>query len=287
VTTTNTELRLGTFNYKRGGWSETDRRHDFSKLLATLNQAPLPHVLALTEATMYHEFHQQPLWDLVNAINLLSIEREVYYPFLSQRTGSRNHPLLLVAASVVKPLTWELPGRNTRAVREHVLTALVHGRTLELQAVHWDGGSGPNMLAAQAYRTAQLAAKPAILLGDFNCTSSADGEELPEDWHERHDAQPHKRCQKAALGPDGRWHIYPHPLDYLRQSGFLDAGEQAENYTVTTNDGEGESGLRIDRILWSRKSGARLVPGSYHVFTPPRSAVFSDHRYVVASVTWP
>jgi endonuclease/exonuclease/phosphatase family metal-dependent hydrolase len=280
------ELRLGTFNYKRGGWSEDRRRHDFSGLLATLNQAPLPHVLALGEATMYHEFDEAPLWELVNAVNCLSVTGEVYYPFLSQRVGSRNHPLLLVAASVVTPKTWKLPGRNVRAAREHLLTAKIFGREVTLGSVHVDGGSGPVAVAAQAYRMAELVTQPTFLLGDFNRTSSVDGEHVPEDWHELMKDAPHKRAQKGVLGADDRWYVDTHPIDYMLQSGFVDAGQEAGDFTVTTNESVARAALRIDRIMWSKATRARLVPGSYHVFVPPRSAVFSDHRYVVASVTF-
>lgn len=283
---TTQHIRLGTFNYKRGGWSDSRRHHDFTPLLRTLSQAPPPHVLSLPEASMYHEFHEQPLWELVGRLNELWAGTDVYYPFLSQRAGSRNHPLLLVAARRVRPICWESPGRNTRRVRENFLLAGIGSRQVYLHAIHWDGGSGPAEMNAQAIRTAQHAAYPTILLGDFNATSSTDGETLYQDWHERMAPTPWKHAQKATLGPDSRWHIDPHPIDYLLNSGFTDAGQQAGDFTVTVNpSAENSSGLRIDRIMWSPGLEAELVPDSYRVFIPETDQMtVSDHRYVVATL---
>jgi endonuclease/exonuclease/phosphatase family metal-dependent hydrolase len=281
------EIRIGTFNYKAGGWSETTRRHDHQSLvdvIAGTSGGP-PHILALPEATLYREFQEQPLWEAVHRLNTLWQGEDFYYPFLSYREGSRNHPALLVSARHVRPLRWFAPGPHVRRARHNFLLAQIAGQEVYLNSLHWDGSSGPDQFSIQAALASQMASVPCILAGDFNATSSCAGEIVHSDWHERMAGAPWKWSQKGIKGPDGRWHVNTEPMDDLLASGFVDAGQQAGDFTVTNNSTvDYGSGLRIDRILWSRKLDAELVPGSYRVHIPEPDEEKSDHRYVTATL---
>ena len=293
-------IRLGTFNYKAGGWSEATRRHDHQPLVETIARTPdgPPHILALPEGTLYREFQEQPIWEVVRQLNQLWQGEDFYYPFLSYRAGSRNHPALLVSARQVRPLRWFAPGPNNRRIRNNFLLAEIAGQEVYLNSLHWDGAAGPEGFATQSALTSQMASVPCLLLGDFNATSSCEGEIVPSDWHELMASTPWKRAQKGIKDSGGRWRINTEPMDDLLAAGFIDAGQQAGDFTVTVNSTafnsivdnptgtnstvDNGSGLRIDRILWSRKLLASLVPHSYQVHVPQPGEEKSDHRYVTA-----
>ena len=70
-------------------------------------------------------------------------------------------------------------------------------------------------------------------------------------------------------------------IDSFLEHGWWDAGEQADDFTPTVHPAiDGGSGLRIDRIMVSDRTPAKLVPGSYTVHVPEDGIGVSDHRMV-------
>ncbi|MGH3798469.1 MAG: hypothetical protein ACRDSP_26800, partial [Pseudonocardiaceae bacterium] len=83
------------------------------------------HVLSLPEASMYHEFHEQPLWELVGRLNELWAGTDVYYPFLS-------HPTALVVTSTrLANHATRAPNQRQLSGRSGVRTALIPGTYLD------------------------------------------------------------------------------------------------------------------------------------------------------------
>lgn len=250
-------------------------------MIETLRQAPPPHVLGLPECTYYEADHQAGLWSAVAALNSLWEGRDVYLPFLSSRIGSRNTPGLFVAASAVRPIRWHRgDAPHTRKLLWNVLEVEVGSARVFVKVEHWNGSEGAESFAMQSALAGQLASKPTVLLGDFNATSSDPRETVPVDWAAtcREAGTPWKVRQKGVRAVDGRWVVNTAPMDDLLTDGFWDAGAEADDFSVTSADGD--SSMRIDRILVSRRFNAALVPDSYRVL-PGRK---SDHHYVTCEL---
>lgn len=278
-------LRAATFNYRRAGYNGLV--HDHQPLLDTLAQLDeRPHVLCLSECTLYDDDHDNPLWTVINALNGLWKDEDFYYPFLSRKIGSKNVPGLLVSARHVKPGRWyRHSAPNTREVHYDMLEATIGGHKLNVVPVHWNGAKSAEFVDQQMHLLAQLGKEPTLAFGDFNCTSSRPGEvTYGDDWAQRMEALGMGLAvlQKGRRLPDGSYKLNTESLnDLIRYGGFRDAGEQADDFTVTTAEHvDGGSGTRIDRIFWSKRFPGYLIPGSYRVLSPiPATA--SDHKLVV------
>lgn len=272
-------LTVATFNVKRGGWDEGARWHDHRKLVDTLSKYDPPHILFLSECTMYRAFNSEPLWNAVARLNELWGGDDFYLPFLSNVPGSRNTPGLFVSARHVRPVEWYDPlDRDTRGVMGNVLKACIAGMTVFLQCVHWNGAKGPAWFSIESALTGQLASRPTLLGGDFNVPSS--DVPLLENWGDVCATEPWKRRQKGVRVGD-KWVINTSPMDELLADGFWDAGQGVGDCTPTVNDWvDNGAGLPIDKIVGSRRLPARLVPGSYHVDIPDEGSRPSDHRMV-------
>ena len=275
-------IKVQTYNFRNGGWSDQTRRHRFDLLLGELEATGRPaDILFLSECAMINAFHQAPLWELTALLSRRLPGNAVYYPFINHRHGSRNHPGLFVNSAVVTPGPWfHSPTEACSEALDNTLRATVAGHTMHLGSVHWEGGRGPRGFDIQSAQLGELAKLPAICGGDFNATSSAPGEVIHEDWHERMAPWPQKRRQKGHE-VNGRWEIYTKPMDDLLEAGWWDTGEAAKDFTVTINDhADGGSGLRIDRILVTNKTPMRLVEDTYRVYPTEHS----DHRIVECEV---
>jgi hypothetical protein len=87
-----TIVRFGVLNYKRGSWNTATRWHEFDGLVEAVAAAPTPHVLFLSECTLWTEFEQQPLWDAVARLDELWAGTDCYRPWMSEKWGHRNKP---------------------------------------------------------------------------------------------------------------------------------------------------------------------------------------------------
>ncbi|UUV32250.1 hypothetical protein NQK81_02015 [Amycolatopsis roodepoortensis] len=296
---TGTELRLrtATANVKRAGYNRRTRFHDHDKLAATL--CPLeepPHALYLSECTHYTDTSHDPdpLEEVLKLLGSLWTTRgpdgrkfgEVpYRAWISKVPGSVNVPGLFVDPRTVEPGTpYRLAGRRTQLA--NTLTATINGHPFRLKCVHWNGSRGPSGLIEQADQDGQVAAENALYAGDFNTTSSAEGETVYENWGALCDrvGRPWMRSQKGIRRPDGTWVTHT-GMDRFLEHGWWDAGQVAGDFTPTTTDPE--TALRIDRIVLSKQSPARFDPDTYAVHGHPllsKGATPNDHLMVSADV---
>jgi endonuclease/exonuclease/phosphatase family metal-dependent hydrolase len=292
-------VRLTTFNAKRGFWDDDRGRHDLDSVMANLNQAPLPDSLGFSEATRFQHEGHRALYRLAAMLTEANYGDRVE-PFLAEFDGHANHPALLVNTRVVEIKEWWNPHRpGTRRVKWGWLRADVWGVDTWISCQHFQGGLGRHKFDEHAAILAEIGRRPAIALGDFNATSSWDGE-VEVDWHTATDTagQKSKRLQKGHQVGDN-WQLDTRQLDYLRQEcGWRDLGEEAKDNRVTTN--ENDAALRIDRIMLSASFPGYLIPGTYAVHEPRTiSAVGncgppagnwvkkSDHKMVSAMIRIP
>jgi endonuclease/exonuclease/phosphatase family metal-dependent hydrolase len=275
-----TVVRIGVLNIKRGCWNAKTRWHELHRLRDIVAKAPTPHVLFLSECTMWMAFQQQPLWEAVGLLDDLWEGDDFFRPWMSQRKGSRNKPGMVTSARLVKPKeVHEVADPDVREVYYDVLEATIAGIRTFLSPIHWTGARGPVGMDIQASLSAQLGQLPSIIGGDFNTTSSADGEHLYEDWGARCDerGRPWQRTQKGRRDSSGRWTTNTESMDTVLSSGLWDVGERARDFTPTS-----AGGLRIDRIVVSKEHPADYVEGSYRVIPCPGS----DHDYVYAELAF-
>ena len=292
-------VQLTTFNAKRGFWNDKTGGPDLDSIMTHLDGAPLPDILGFSEATNYHRDGMRHLYRLAAMLTEANYGDRVE-PFLAEFDGHANHPALLVNTRVVNVKEWWQPHRpHTRRVRWGWLLADVWGVDTWISCQHWQGGLGRHKLDEHAAILAEIGRAPAIALGDFNATSSWDGE-VNLDWHTATAAagETHKRLQKGHQ-VNGRWQLDTRQLDFLRTDcGWRDLGEEAKDGTPTT-DG---SGLRVDRIMLSGTFPGELVPGTYEVHKDPEGGGIiagvsagircygpkrSDHRMVSATIRMP
>lgn len=289
-------LRVATFNLKGGGYDRRTRHHDHGKLrtmLSSLDEPP--HILFSSECTFYDSptFFSEPQFEAEETLNSLwgfrtdSEGREFpavqYTSRISKVHGSINVPGLFYDRRVVRPVRWY--DETQRRSLANSLLAEINGHPIMLKSLHWNGSEGPALFDQQSCRDGQMAQHAAIIAGDFNATSSHPKESIPEDWEERcyRDNATQKVSQKGHRTPDG-WRVYTGAIDAFLDHGWWDAGAEADDFTVTVNPwGDGGSGLRIDRIMVSNRTPAKLVPGSYRVHVPPDGTEVSDHRMVSCS----
>jgi hypothetical protein len=289
------KLHVVALNLKRGGYDRDTRQHDHGKLFAMLSALDSPpHILFLSECTYYTEpmVQSAPLFDVKETIASLwgyhedeagnTFPKTNYEAFISEVHGSVNVPGLFVDPRYVRPLRWY--DETQRRSLANSLTARINGHDVQLKSVHWNGSGGATMFDQQASQDGQMAQHAAVIGGDFNATSSHPKESIPANWGDRCDSQgqAQKRSQKGARGPGGVWTVYTEAIDSFQEHGWWDAGEKADDFTVTVNPWvDGGSGMRIDRIMVSDRTPAQLVPGSYKVHVPkPGEKELSDHRMV-------
>jgi endonuclease/exonuclease/phosphatase family metal-dependent hydrolase len=282
-------VRVLVANLKRGGYDKGKRFHDHEKLeqmLSVVDEAP--HIIFLGECTYYESYDSQPLLEVVHRLGRLwgtttdadgrKIPSVPYMPFVSAVPGSINVPGLLVDTRYVVPEEWH--GLDGREVHGNTLVARINGQRLRLKSVHWNGSRGPGGFEMQADQDGQLASEAVIMAGDFNVTSSADGEVMPANWeqHCRDHGQPWKLSQKGFRTKSG-WDINTEAYDRFLEHGWWDAGAAAHDLTPTINKAGGAAaGMRNDRIAISNQAPVRLVPGSYRVHIPQPGHEVSDHR---------
>lgn len=292
------QLTVAAVNLKRGAWDYDNRRHDHAKLHTMLSSLETPpHILFLSECTYYDApmLFSEPLYDVLEVLdsalgfradeNGHEYAQGQYMPFISKVHGSINVPGLFIDRRYVRPVRWY--NETQRRSLANSLLAEINGHRVQLKSVHWNGSEGSTLFDQQSSRDGQMAQHPAIIGGDFNATSSHPKEVIPENWGARcfEQHQDQKISQKGRRAPDGTWSVYTDAIDALIQHGWWDAGELADDFTVTVNAGvDGGSGMRIDRIMVSNRTPAKLVPGSYKVHVPDEGTEVSDHRVVSCKI---
>lgn len=287
-------LRVATANLKRAGYDYVSRRHDHGllhQMLSTLAEAP--HVLYLSECTFYDErvFLWEPLFDALEVMDSLwgtvedadgrTFPAAQYTPFLSTVPNSINQPGLFIDRRYVRPMLWY--PNDWRYILANSLMTEINGCEILLKSLHWSGSGGYTWFDRLSSQDGQDAQYAAIFGGDFNATSSHPDETAPDDWRLLCDGQgnSHKLSQKGIRQPDGSWRLYTEAIDAFLEHGWQDAGELAGDFTPTVPPAiDGGSGLRIDRIMISKRTPAKLVPGSYKVHVPEPGTEVSDHRMV-------
>ncbi|MFK0244474.1 hypothetical protein ACIQUM_07235 [Amycolatopsis azurea] len=293
-------LRVATANQKRAGYDRKTRFHDHDKLAAMLS--PLkepPHALYLSECTHYTgtHFDPDPLEEVLELLTSLWARRgpdgrrfgEVpYRAYISQVPDSVNVPGVFVDPRTVRPRR-HYPLAGSRAQLANTVTATINGHPWRLKCVHWNGSRGPGGLDIQADQDGQMASENAIYAGDFNATSSAEGETVYENWGARCDVvqRPWMRSQKGFRLPDGTWVTNTGSIDRFLEHGWWDAGQVAGDFRVTSTDPA--TALRIDRIMLSKRSPASFDPDTYQVHELPdysqtEDRKLSDHKLVSAVV---
>jgi hypothetical protein len=242
----------------------------------------------LSECSYYGAFNSRPLFEALALLDGLWEGHDFYRGFLSTRPGFRNPPGLFVSVRSVTPVAWyDVYDDNTCEARWNYLEARVGRQSVFAKSVRWNSSRGPGHLAEQSALDGRMAALPTILAGDFSTTSSAEGEMVQEDWGENcADAGvPWRRRQKGRRDERaGRWILNTEPVDELLADGFRDAGQEAGDFTPTLRPAAGR-GIRVDRVLWSERLPAALVPGSYHVFDADGGGL--EHAYVWCELELP
>jgi endonuclease/exonuclease/phosphatase family metal-dependent hydrolase len=295
-------LTVGTFNFERGGWNNDNTRLDLDPLIDTVSRA-VPQVLFLQECRRWRDDGEAILRQVARRLSGLLPDGDKYIPFLGRRGSGRNPPAILVSSRVVEVDRWYNPADGHMSEWHHnFLKAEITDHEVWLSSIHWHGGHGDGEFERQAAILAQMAGRPTLVGGDFNCTASGP-REVSRDWTEIAEREPQKLIQKMNYNPaTGTWITRTWPLDKLigtwneqnreRASwgGFYDIGEHGELdthgrpvsvLTPTVNDKVDAGGsIRIDRILASKRFPGVLVPGSYHVHVPIETRRPSDHRYV-------
>jgi endonuclease/exonuclease/phosphatase family metal-dependent hydrolase len=295
-------LRLSTFNYDLGG-RQPDGSTDLDSLIEALAESSVPapadvHFLCETRNWWEPERGNPLITEVTDRLSELLPGPARYEAHFGHSRGT----LLLTRRDVVTVTRWRDHEDKTHFLRDTAETNIGDVPGPRLGVTHWSGSHGRRYFEQLAAETAHLAQYPAIRAGDFNATSSADGERIPEDWGAICDAQkyPWKKPQKAYRDPaTGIWKVDTLPIDILRETGWWDVGERAGDFTVTTNsptDPALDSSLRIDRIFVSDRLGAWLIPGTYTVWIPrwyrntipawePRRRP-SGHRVVTATIAY-
>ncbi|WP_410659553.1 hypothetical protein [Amycolatopsis sp. lyj-112] len=300
MTDTDLRLRVATANLKRAGYNRRTRGHEHDKLAAML--APLqesPHALFLSECTHYtgmpFDPDPDPFEEVVQLLSSLWVRRgpdgrkfgEVpYRGYISEVPGSVNLPGLFIDPRIITPCR-RYALANSRRQLANSVTTTINGHRFRLKCVHWNGSRGETGFNEQADQDGQLASENAILAGDFNATSSAEGETVYEDWGGQCDkvGRPWQRSQKGTRRPDGTWGTNTGSIDRFLEHGWWDAGQVAGDFRVTTT--EPETALRIDRIMLSKRSPAQIDPGAYEVHEHPlrsKGAQKNDHLMVSGEI---
>ncbi|MEY8042184.1 endonuclease/exonuclease/phosphatase family protein [Saccharopolyspora cebuensis] len=282
-------LTVGTYNIESFTWRPGTGHHFGPALhhIARCTPTP-PDVFALSEARYAGFDGQRPMWEFTNALSDMLPTGETYRPFWAPSPGRANPPLLLLNTAKVDVLRWWAPGEG--GVRKWGFAETRPAGTSEttwISAIHWQGGLGRAEFEREAARLASHSQHSTLIAGDFNATSSWNGE-VSLDWPRmtRERGEKHKLLQKARWSRlAGRWVLDTEQIDLLREVfDFWDFGERAGDPTVTT--GEHGSGLRIDRIMASAPFPFTELL-SYQVFREDElrtRRTISDHDYVHAEV---
>lgn len=289
-------LRLSTFNY--------DGSVDVDTLVSTLAESSDPdhptdvHFLCEARNWWQPKLKNPLIRKITDGLSELLPGSARY----EARFGHLRSTLLLTRADRIEVPRWHDHEDPTHFLRDTAETVIDGEPGPWLGTKHCSGSHGRASFEQWAVENGHLSQYAAIMAGDFNATSSAPGERIPENWGKICDAQdyPWKKPQKGYLDQEtGIWKVDTLPIDILRDMGWWDAGERAGDFTVTTNspsDPELNSGLRIDRIFVSERLGAWLVPNSYRVWVPAWYRDFiparekrrrpSGHRVVTAKVAY-
>jgi endonuclease/exonuclease/phosphatase family metal-dependent hydrolase len=295
----------GTFNYEHGGWHDSNTRLDLDPLIDTISRA-VPHVLFLQECRRWRDDGSAILRRVARQLSDLLPDGDKYIPFLGRRGSDRNPPAILVSCQTVEVDRWYDPIDSFMSEwHRNFLKAEIAGHEAWLSSIHWHGGHGDAEFERQAAILAQMAGRPVLVGGDFNCTASGP-REVTRDWTVVAEFEPQKLIQKMNYDPSTRtWVDRTWPLDMLigpwdadtqrraHWAGFYDVGERAEldrqgqpvaTLTPTVNEKIDAGGsIRIDRLLASHRFPGVVIPGSYQVHIPTDTRPPSDHRYVTAS----
>lgn len=273
-------LSVATFNMEAGGYVPGKGHPKVDAMIEHLLRCfpdGAPAILCLSEATKYEGDGEQIARYVTNTLSEGLPRGEYYEPFMFDRPGWRNPPMLLLNRAKMTPLHhFRAERSDTGPHYQGVVRVDFGGIKIWIKAVHWPGVSGRDGFWREANYLAQgLASQPSIVLGDFN---SDDNPET--DWEGicTRRGERRKLNQKGIQLADGRWVLDDGQLRFLLdQCEYRDLGELAGDLTGTTTG----SGLRIDRILLSRPFPGSLVDYKVHV---PEGDHISDHFVVSANL---
>ncbi|MFI6030753.1 endonuclease/exonuclease/phosphatase family protein [Amycolatopsis magusensis] len=281
-------VSVAAVNVKRGGYDGEHRVHDHARLRTMLPGIAPPDLLFLAECTYFDTDDERPLWSLVAELNQWRAQSGLpgsYMPFLSSVQGSKNVPGLLVATNNVEIECQYRPGPYTRRVHENFVVTRIHGVEVWLKSMHWNGSQGAAGLAAESVLAAGMAKEPVLIAGDFNCTSSVEGEGLVPDWENkvRKHLRAPWRLQQEGIRRGTTYVQNTEPMDDLLDAGFHDAGHTVSDYTTTTVDPLIAS--RKTRVLWSPPLASRIRLVNYEVLVVPTAQLppGQDHYGVAAT----
>lgn len=282
---------VGVFNIEHFGVDPATGRHTglANALDFILQTTPVPpDVLMLPECTRFDYDGRAPQRLAVNVLSQGLPQGEKYEPFVDHWGERRNPPGVLINGAKFDVTNYYAPDSSSSPYKGVVKTT-IDGIPVVVIPDHWPGGAGRPEFDRSAQRWKPWSTVNTVAGGDLNITSSWERDFRFADpdgptWYQACErrGELHKLKQKGRRNPvTGEWEIDTEALDELRELGWVDAGEEAGNPTITDRHPVDGLGLRIDRILRSPGFNGEQVPDSYFCAQPPRNV--SDHAYVGAS----
>ncbi|MFJ8966722.1 endonuclease/exonuclease/phosphatase family protein [Lentzea sp. NPDC102401] len=282
---------VGVFNIEHFGVDRATGRHSRLPLAVDFirQTTPVPpDVLILPECTRFDYDGHDALRRVVNELSRALPHGELYEPFVDHWGERRNPPGVLVNRAKFEVDNYYEPNSNAGPYKGVVKTK-IDGIAVVFIPDHWPGGAGRPEFDRSAQRWKPWSTMNTVAGGDLNITSSWGrdfrfAEPAGPSWYQvcERRGELHKLKQKGRKNPvTGEWEIDTEALDELRELGWTDAGEEADNPTITDPHPADGLGLRIDRILRSPGFNGEQVPDSYFCAQSPSDV--SDHAYVGAS----
>lgn len=281
--TTSATFTVGVFNIEHFAAGKLDAALEW---LLDITPTP-PDALILPECTLFDHNGESPIRSTVNLLSRALPRGQVYEACVDHWGERRNPPGILINRSTFEITNYYRPNRSS-APYKGVVKTTINGIPGVFIPDHWPGGSGRTTFDQSAQRWKQWSDENTVGAGDLNITSSWEKDFRFEDpdgpsWYEvcKRRGELRKLEQKGRQDPVTKeWKIDTEALDKLRDLGWVDAGEEADDPTITDAHPDDGLGIRVDRILRSPGFNGELLDGSYFCKQPPRD--ISDHGYLGA-----
>jgi hypothetical protein len=234
---------VGVFNIEHFGVDRATGRH--SRLPLALDfirqTTPVPpDVLILPECTRFEDDGHDALRRVVNELSRALPHSELYEPFVDDWRERRNPPGVLINRAKFEVDNYYRPNSNSGPYKGVVKTT-IDGIPVVFIPDHWPGGAGRPEFDRSAQRWKPWSTMNTVAGGDLNITSSWERDFRFADpdgptWYQACErrGERHKLKQKGRRNSvTGEWEIDTEALDELRELGWVDAGEEADNPAIT------------------------------------------------------
>jgi hypothetical protein len=242
------EVRVVVINCREDGRLAMFGRHHLESVVGVVEElSSSPDIVCLPSTTGLGLHDSSALLSLTAMLSELLPDGDCFYPLTGVRAKATNPPALWVSIRQISATVDRHPGYPGEAqpsypIHHHLVETSIAGNLVWLKPVRWPVRypGWLNAARGQVATDANLAAVPAMLLGDFATTLDS-------------------------ARSDQAWFHYGHNTEEFRmllQTGFWDAGQVAAEYEP---DDTANAERVTDHILVSRVTPARLLTGSFHI----------------------